>query len=140
MASTFCSVPLRPDHTVQGARDVRAGPLREFTVEHHDAHSEFSVVREKVSALTWSSMLFGKKSASSHVIPMPSLPMRIAVVGNHLPRQCGIATFTNDLCDAIAAEYGAAGLSVVAVNDPQSGIQLSRAGTIRDSGRRPLLL
>jgi glycosyltransferase involved in cell wall biosynthesis len=43
------------------------------------------------------------------------------MIGNHLPRQCGIATFTTDLCDAIAAEYGAApGVSVVAVNDPQS--------------------
>ena len=47
-------------------------------------------------------------------------PMRIAVVGNHLPRQCGIATFTTDLCDAITAEYGAEGLQVVAVNDSQS--------------------
>ena len=47
-------------------------------------------------------------------------PARIAVIGNHLPRQCGIATFTTDLSDAITAEYGAAGLSVVAVNDPHS--------------------
>ncbi len=70
---------------------------------------------------TASPLLFRKKSASSHGIPMPSLPMRIAVVGNHLPRQCGIATFTTDLCDAIADEYGAAGVLVVAVNDPQSG-------------------
>jgi glycosyltransferase involved in cell wall biosynthesis len=46
--------------------------------------------------------------------------VRVAVIGNHLPRQCGIATFTTDLCDAIAAEYSAAGVSVVAVNDPQS--------------------
>jgi len=52
--------------------------------------------------------------------PSRSLPVRVAVIGNHLPRQCGIATFTTDLCDALAAEYGAAGLSVVAVNDPQS--------------------
>jgi glycosyltransferase involved in cell wall biosynthesis len=52
--------------------------------------------------------------------PSRSLPLRVAVIGNHLPRQCGIATFTTDLCDAIAAEYGAAGLLVVAVNDPQS--------------------
>jgi len=36
----------------------------------------------------------------------PSLPSRIAVIGNYLPRQCGIATFTTDLCEAIAAEYG----------------------------------
>ena len=70
---------------------------------------------------TASPLLFEKRSASSHGIPMPSLPMRIAVVGNHLPRQCGIATFTTDLCDAIADEFGAAGVLVVAVNDPQSG-------------------
>jgi glycosyltransferase involved in cell wall biosynthesis len=69
---------------------------------------------------TSSSLLFGKKSASSHGMPMPSLPTRIAVVGNHLPRQCGIATFSTDLCDAIADEFGAAGVLVVAVNDPQS--------------------
>ena len=42
------------------------------------------------------------------------------MIGNHLPRQCGIATFTTDLCNAIAAEYGAAQLSVVAINDGQS--------------------
>jgi glycosyltransferase involved in cell wall biosynthesis len=42
------------------------------------------------------------------------------MIGNHLPRQCGIATFTTDLCDALAAEYGAAQLSVIAVNDGHS--------------------
>ena len=64
---------------------------------------------------------FKTKSASSlQWITRPSLPVRIAVIGNHLPRQCGIATFTTDLCDAIVAEYGAAQLSVVAVNDGQS--------------------
>ena len=69
---------------------------------------------------TSSPLLFGKKSASSHGMPMPSLPTRIAVVGNHLPRQCGISTFSTDLCDAIADEFGAARVLVVAVNDPQS--------------------
>ena len=49
-----------------------------------------------------------------------SPPVRIAVIGNHLPRQCGIATFTTDLCNAIAAEYGSGGLQVAAINDPQS--------------------
>jgi glycosyltransferase involved in cell wall biosynthesis len=29
-------------------------------------------------------------------------PTRIAVVGNYLPRICGIATFTSDLCEALA--------------------------------------
>ena len=49
------------------------------------------------------------------------LPSRIAVVGNYLPRQCGIATFTTDLCDAISAECGAAQLFAVPVNDTESG-------------------
>jgi hypothetical protein len=47
--------------------------------------------------------------------------VRIAVIGNHLPRQCGIATFTTDLCDAIASEYWAVGVLVAAVNDLQAG-------------------
>src|ERR1035441_2896371 len=49
-----------------------------------------------------------------------SLPSRIAVIGNYLPRQCGIATFTTDLCDAIGAEYEAVQLLAVPVNDPGS--------------------
>ena len=44
-------------------------------------------------------------------------PLRVALVGNHLPRQCGIATFTTDLCDALSAGYGSDGLTVVAIND-----------------------
>jgi len=49
------------------------------------------------------------------------LPTRIAVVGNYLPRQCGIATFTTDLCEALSAECGAAQLVAVPVNDTESG-------------------
>src|SRR5690348_4423984 len=51
----------------------------------------------------------------------PSLPSRIAVIGNYLPRQCGIATFTTDLCSAIAAECGAARLLALPVNDIEEG-------------------
>src|SRR5882724_7790446 len=57
-------------------------------------------------------------------VPMqtkPSLPSRIAVIGNHLPRQCGIATFTTDLCEALSAEYGTARLLAVPVNDTELG-------------------
>ncbi len=65
--------------------------------------------------------VFGKQAISSfQAILRRTVPVRVAVIGNHLPRQCGIATFTTDLCDAIAAGYGAAALLVVAVNDPQS--------------------
>ena len=51
------------------------------------------------------------------------LPTRIAVIGNYLPRQCGIATFTTDLCTAIAAEYGEGRLFAIPVNDPESSYQ-----------------
>src|ERR1700745_2980780 len=46
---------------------------------------------------------------------------RIAVVGNYLPRQCGIATFTTDLCEAIGAEYGMTELLALPVNDTEEG-------------------
>ena len=48
------------------------------------------------------------------------LPTRIAFVGNYLPRECGIATFTTDLCTALAAEYGPGRLFAIPVNDPGS--------------------
>jgi len=43
------------------------------------------------------------------------------VIGNYLPRHCGIATFTTDLCTAIAAEYGTARLLALPVNDTEEG-------------------
>jgi hypothetical protein len=48
------------------------------------------------------------------------LPTRLAFIGNYVPRQCGLATFTTDLCNAIAAEYGDERLFAIAVNDPDS--------------------
>ena len=42
---------------------------------------------------------------------------QIAFLGNHLPRQCGIATFTTDLSGAIAAEFSNVDCWVVAMND-----------------------
>jgi glycosyltransferase involved in cell wall biosynthesis len=50
-----------------------------------------------------------------------SLPSRIAVIGNYLPRRCGIATFTTDLCAAISGEYGTARLLALPVNDTEEG-------------------
>jgi glycosyltransferase involved in cell wall biosynthesis len=43
------------------------------------------------------------------------------VIGNYLPRHCGIATFTTDLCNAISAEYGTARLLALPVNDTEEG-------------------
>jgi glycosyltransferase involved in cell wall biosynthesis len=51
------------------------------------------------------------------------LPTRIAFVGNYLPRECGIATFTTDLCTALASEYGEERLFAIPVNDPDSSYE-----------------
>jgi glycosyltransferase involved in cell wall biosynthesis len=42
---------------------------------------------------------------------------RIAFLGNHLPRLCGIATFTTHLSDAMESEFPALECSVLAMND-----------------------
>jgi glycosyltransferase involved in cell wall biosynthesis len=39
------------------------------------------------------------------------------MLGNHLPRQCGIATFTSDLGDALASEFSEFDCFVLAMND-----------------------
>jgi len=47
----------------------------------------------------------------------PTLPDRIAFLGGYLPRLCGIATFTHDLCEAVAAAKPGATCYAGAVND-----------------------
>src|SRR3954447_9770210 len=42
---------------------------------------------------------------------------RIAFLGNSLPRRCGIATFTTDLQQAVAASAGVAEAAIVAMTD-----------------------
>ena len=61
-----------------------------------------------------------KRASTLRLRPSAALPSRIAVIGNYSPRQCGIATFTTDLCDALGIEYPSAQLLAVAVNDPGS--------------------
>src|SRR3990167_5591653 len=46
---------------------------------------------------------------------------RIGFIGNYLPRQCGIATFTTDLCEAIASQYGGTTCIALPVNDIEAG-------------------
>ncbi len=46
---------------------------------------------------------------------------RLAFIGNYLPRQCGIATFTTHLCEALAAEYGETACLALPVNDVEGG-------------------
>ncbi len=84
-------------------------PITVFPYPSLEVVSPPSLVRETTSAIR----------ARSH--SKPSLPSRIAVIGNYLPRQCGIATFTTDLCGAISAEYGTARLLALPVNDTENG-------------------
>ena len=44
-------------------------------------------------------------------------PTRIGLLGSFAPRQCGIATFTTDLCQSLAAAFPATSCTVVAIND-----------------------
>ncbi len=53
--------------------------------------------------------------------PSNSTINRIGFIGNYLPRQCGIATFTTDLCEAIAAEYSGTTCIALPVNDIETG-------------------
>src|SRR5579862_8141456 len=46
---------------------------------------------------------------------------KIAFVGDHLPRKCGIATFTSDLLAAVAGAYPQDQCLAVSVNDIEGG-------------------
>lgn len=48
-------------------------------------------------------------------------PKKIAFIGTYVPRQCGIATFTNDLLTAIKSEDPQLDCFAVAMNDLQGG-------------------
>ncbi len=50
-------------------------------------------------------------------------PTRIGFIGNYLPRQCGIATFTADLCETMASEYPLAEFIAIAMNDRPEGYE-----------------
>mgnify|MGYP003618953369 CR=1 FL=1 len=46
---------------------------------------------------------------------------RIAFIGNYLPRQCGIATFTTDLCESVANGYPDTQCIALPINDTETG-------------------
>jgi len=49
-------------------------------------------------------------------------PLNVAFIGNYSPRLCGIATFTTDLCEAVAKQLGRrSNVFAVAVNDTEQG-------------------
>jgi glycosyltransferase involved in cell wall biosynthesis len=46
---------------------------------------------------------------------------RVAFIGNYLPRQCGIATFTTDLSESFSAQFPEIQTMVLAMNDVPEG-------------------
>jgi glycosyltransferase involved in cell wall biosynthesis len=77
---------------------------------------------ENEAVIELASLVLEEKLVTLTPIPPRSvLPNRIAVVGNYLPRRCGIATFTTDLCDALHAEYATTELLALPVNDTEEG-------------------
>ena len=46
---------------------------------------------------------------------------KIAFVGDYLPRKCGIATFTYDLCTSVATQFPGSDCFVVPINDIPQG-------------------
>lgn len=54
-------------------------------------------------------------------MPPTSNIHKVAFLGDYLPRKCGIATFTTDLCRAVVAEFPAFRCLVVPVNDLAGG-------------------
>lgn len=48
-------------------------------------------------------------------------PRRVAFIGNYLPRKCGIATFTSDLCEAFIEQFPQIKTIALAMNDTEEG-------------------
>jgi glycosyltransferase involved in cell wall biosynthesis len=63
------------------------------------------------------------KEKSTIVQTTHSIIKRIAFIGNYMPRQCGIATFTTDLCEALATEYKGTACIALPVNDTDAGYE-----------------
>src|SRR5437764_1707715 len=98
-----------PEDGIQTLSDVRYDPKRVDAL----------YAREVIDL---GPLLEGEEPARSMpTLPRPMLPSSVAMIGNYLPRKCGIATFTTDLCDAIHAEYRTTELLALPVNDTEEG-------------------
>src|SRR3989338_3949426 len=56
-------------------------------------------------------------------MPQPSELRKIAFIGDYLPRKCGIATFTHDVCGAVSGVYPDLQCLVIPVNDIKEGYE-----------------
>ena len=58
----------------------------------------------------------------------------VAVIGNYLPRQCGIATFTTDLVEGLSAEAPDIQCWAVAMNYKPEGYPYREKCALRSAG------
>ena len=65
----------------------------------------------------------GREECKDCLMEEGSKIRKIAFVGDHLPRKCGIATFTSDLLAAVAAAHPQSQCFSVSVNDIQGGYE-----------------
>src|SRR5579864_7500569 len=90
---------LRVTRADRSARGAACGPFRGSAVVVLDNNDRLGTDRKNVNHL-------------------PTSPLRqIAVVGTHLPRRCGIATFTADICEALATQLPNTNVFALAIND-----------------------
>ena len=61
------------------------------------------------------------RRSKEYLTQQTSKVRKIAFVGDHLPRKCGIATFTSDLLASVAAAYPQSQVFCVSVNDIKGG-------------------
>jgi glycosyltransferase involved in cell wall biosynthesis len=54
---------------------------------------------------------------------IPSELKRVVFIGNHLPRKCGIATFTSDLAEAFSDQFPEIKTMILAMNDTEEGYE-----------------
>ena len=59
-------------------------------------------------------------------IPRTTEIRKIAFIGDYLPRKCGIATFTHDVCTSVATQFPGSDCFVVPVNDLPQGYEYPR--------------
>ncbi|WP_404480255.1 glycosyltransferase family 4 protein [Novosphingobium sp. BL-52-GroH] len=55
--------------------------------------------------------------------PVPSKPMRLALIGNFAPRKCGIATFTTDIFEKLREHHPEIDVAVHALDDPRDPLE-----------------
>jgi glycosyltransferase involved in cell wall biosynthesis/tetratricopeptide (TPR) repeat protein len=86
-------------------------------MNRHLVWCEWSIVAQQLSTAPKT----GKLSVYPSFKQTPRSVKRVAVIGNYLPRKCGIATFTSDLCNGLKSQYPEVEIVAIPMNDLKAG-------------------